>query len=573
MNYDDIIIYLVDSGFDAQAGQLDNDRTVDVTLEVGGEGYTLRHICESELSSLPNFWLIGGSSKEGLAHVLPYEAGRVGSICVTTSDAVSINIEVPELAFVDSLNRHIEILTKAVTDPEWNRSELIREFSANWSMLCSSDELDFLCITTCPEVALLKILSPFPGATSGLRGSSVGLVDQETIDKGSLLYKNLVADKRKNIGVGLIVPLDELPVPPTQSSDVKEWCRKVLQSFSEDKLSGIRDLLDGARGKSFTLIFNGPTSSGVTWFGLKLTTNAKKFLPLNGEALNSWNVVPIRIRTFNPESMLPRGGAYTSLTDKRVLVVGCGSVGGDIAQQLASSGVGEIYLSDFDILSWDNLYRHVLGSHHVGHLKSSSLASDLENKYFWVKSRWYKNRLLDFRDPSLLSSFDLVVVAIGSPTQERMFAHFYEQNNSLAYPPVINTWVEGHGVGGHATLSIPRSKGCLLCSYVDNNDFSRGLASNLNFIEQNQQVTVNIAGCGDLFLPYGRHDSSQTAIMAAGLATKYLRGKVSESTMISWKGPSYDAVDAGIALTHRYHNFTDSLVEKPLHHEGCNACA
>ncbi|MFT7151269.1 MAG: hypothetical protein ACI82Q_003148, partial [Nonlabens sp.] len=127
-------------------------------------------------------------------------------------------------------------------------------------------------------------------------------------------------------------------------------------------------------------------------------------------------------------------------------------------------------------------------------------------------------------------------------------------------------------VGGHATLHLPGKKGCLNCAYVDNSDFSRGLSSNLNFIDKNQNLTKNIAGCGDLFLPYSGIDASQTAVMASELAIKYLLGKVPESASVSWKGCADEAVENGIELTHRFYNFSESLTKIPLYHEGCDVC-
>ena len=59
-------------------------------------------------------------------------------------------------------------------------------------------------------------------------------------------------------------------------------------------------------------------------------------------------------------SLIPRGGGSMDLTDKSVLLVGCGSVGSEVALRLTSAGVGRLTVSDPDRLSEENLYRHTL---------------------------------------------------------------------------------------------------------------------------------------------------------------------------------------------------------------------
>ena len=187
-----------------------------------------------------------------------------------------------------------------------------------------------------------------------------------------------------------------------------------------------------------------------------------------------------------------------------------------------------------------------------------------------MKTDCDKKELLEYRDEELLKKFDLVVIAIGSPTHERIFADYLGSVSNQ--PAVVDTWLEGYGVGGHATLSVPNKRGCLLCAFVDNNNFSRGLSSNLSFIESNQNLTTNIAGCGDLFLPFSSIDAGQTATIAADLSVKYLLGRMNESCVVSWKGDDFEASQNDISLTHRYYHFDQSLIKAPLHHEGCDQC-
>lgn len=570
MNYSQIIAHLIAQGFDVKVGEYLGNECLQADITIGSNVYSLKHRYIDEVTGLPQFFLHDELNKSGLAHILPVDGGSTAGICLTVEEAVSVNYDVPELAFEDSLKRYTRLLKRAVTDPQWNRAELIREFSANWSFLCDPNALEFICASNSHKFETIRVMMPVTGKNSGLEGSHVALSESASELGGySLLKHKLFDSHRKSAGTGMIVPLAELPPPPLRVDQIPSWYIDVINQ-QEAAVREAMALAGRTRSKLFWIIFNGDTASGRTWFGIRFESAAKKYLPLDGDTIKHWAVSPIKVRIFSPETMLPRGGAYSELSKKSILLVGSGSIGGVIADKLASAGIGKIHLSDPDTYSWDNIYRHMLPTNYVGFEKSFCIGFELENNYPWVRCQHDRKRLLDHRDSESLKSFDLIIVAIGSPTHERLFTEFYRQNPDL--PAMMNTWLEGYGVGGHATLQIQGSKGCLLCAYVDNTSLCRGLASNLNFIEQNQDVTVNHAGCGDLFLPYSGIDASQTAVMAAHLAVDYLLGNISESSSISWKGHGQDAIAKNIELTHRFHHFSGSLSRIPLYHEGCDVC-
>src|SRR5262245_24840289 len=54
------------------------------------------------------------------------------------------------------------------------------------------------------------------------------------------------------------------------------------------------------------------------------------------------------------------------LGEARVLVAGCGSGGGQVALQLAMTGIGKFTLFDRDVLEAENVIRHVCGRRYIG---------------------------------------------------------------------------------------------------------------------------------------------------------------------------------------------------------------
>ena len=98
------------------------------------------------------------------------------------------------------------------------------------------------------------------------------------------------------------------------------------------------------------------------------------------------------------------------LQKAKVLVIGCGGLGSPIAIYLATSGIGELHLVDFDTVSVSNLHRQVFFK--VEDIKQSKvevLANEIKKRAPFTKVTFTndaicKNSILD-----LISGYDIVV--------------------------------------------------------------------------------------------------------------------------------------------------------------------
>ena len=75
------------------------------------------------------------------------------------------------------------------------------------------------------------------------------------------------------------------------------------------------------------------------------------------------------------------------LESKRVLLLGCGSVGGHVAFALARAGIGALTLVDHDIFTAENTYRHVLGKPYWGTRKALAMKQALTAQLPFVSVR------------------------------------------------------------------------------------------------------------------------------------------------------------------------------------------
>jgi len=580
LDYSKVYEHFLDSEYDVEPLELMGCDFLRVHLQIENDVVSLLHCCVAEITSLPHFYLENHEKYGRLAHVLPVDIpimSGLGAVCVNNLDSVSVNYECPELAFEESIRRHKNLLTQLLTDNEFNKSELLREFSTNWQAAWIDGQKkqveSLVCVSGSDEFDILKIYRPVSKSVVNPLGRAFVALPEILIDSnisGYLLVQHRSdaseAITTFNISIhkiGLDFPRDE--------AELKTWVADCLSIVGGNARVGIDKFIKTRRSKEFWGVFKVDTPSGKSYFGVRFICKSKKSFPDTLEELSSWRLEPISLNILNKNEILPRSGGEISLAEKKVLLIGCGSVGSEVADKLGASGIGEITISDPDHYSSSNIYRHLLDSEYLFSPKSSSVCGKLAIKYPWIIVKPSLSSILDLRKKELIRGFDLVVIAIGSPTQERIFQEFISKSNLNL--PVIYTWLEGYGIGGHAVLDVPNSKGCLKCAYVDAGNERRGLASNLNFLEPDQDIVKNFAGCGEMFIPYGHLSSSQTALITVDLALKYLRGVQHESAKVSWKGSCDDAVVQGLKLSRRYKKFSKNLEIQSLYHPMCDICS
>ena len=572
MNHDRIHSCLAEAGYDVELA--DDSSTLTLGIEVGERRISLVHEFPNELLRLPAFQLAGGYAGK-LAHVGVNRNGGGGEVCIADAGSTAINTDIPELVYLETVREHVALLTRLIENPAYNRAEQLREFEAHWEILCRKEHggLNELFVAwDGQEAEGLQVKPARADSGTDLRKTPIALAGA-LANHRQLASVRGIADweSRPAIGKGLGVRVSGLEPAPTSRDELLPWYFRAVEHTDG---AGRRELrrLRKKSNRNYWLVFSAPIPDGETMFAIHWHTHSAGPLPASRPeaAAGRWTATPYRVRSLSRGALVPRGGGSLDLGKKSVLLVGCGSVGSELAVRLTSAGVGRLTVSDPDTFSEENLYRHVLSVKDIGRLKTVALAREMDLRHPWAEVNSWCKRLEELRDSVLLQRFDLVVIAIGSPTVERLFAEYCRQEDVGV--PVINCWLEGYGIGGHAILVMPGAKGCWHCAYVDPKTLRRGLTSNLNFLKPGQVAMRNHGGCGTQFLPYSGIAASCTATMAADLAVRLLAGEVAMSSKASWKGGDAEAMRASIEVTWRYRRFGESLRILPLHDENCDLC-
>ena len=151
------------------------------------------------------------------------------------------------------------------------------------------------------------------------------------------------------------------------------------------------------------------------------------------------------------------------IQEKTVLVVGLGSVGSYLTEQLARSGVGGFVLVDPEEVEPANLSRSVYELADVGKSKTEALARRLWNISPALRLQLHALNLLDFNEQELdrlVGSVDVIIGATDDLAAQRAINRFAYANGKTA----IFIGVYAGANGGEVILSLPERTPCYQCA-------------------------------------------------------------------------------------------------------------
>nr|USN27216.1 hypothetical protein [synthetic construct]VVV03659.1 hypothetical protein AW0309160_01042 [Aliivibrio wodanis] len=530
-------------------------------------------------TKLPVFYLRDRNQYGMLAHVNTLD-DDTGVICIGDSDTFCIDTNSPIKVVTDSLHLAVSLLTKLLTDSKFNLKEAYKEFVAIWNLQISTSgdlsQVDYFGDGNELIAGLSIYEQKNDKPTSNFKHYIA--IGNSSINPENVFYKKRTKEKQRLVGVGCLINIafNELIPPPSPKDTITSWLSRQLANLSSEKLKKIKNYARTNKANQCKIIFSSTVENMKICFAISgrkknSLSSSKQKLPLYAQYLPMWELSPTYLSTYSRHSLLPRSGATIDINEKKVCLIGCGSVGGHIAEMLAESGICQITLCDFDTLNKENLHRHASPSYAFGSSKTSGLALEINSKYPYCKAEIGPRYLKECMDDSFISLFDMVIVATGNSTLERELNQWIYQQTNLK-PTFIYTWLEAMGVGGHAVAVIPNKKGCLHCTYISNETDEPCLDKNINFITPGQSLLANYAGCGSEYLPYSGADARDTASLCARLAIQCLDKKPTQGLSHSWRGDAVEAIKNDIELTYRYHNAHNNQLKFEHYRDTCDIC-
>lgn len=139
------------------------------------------------------------------------------------------------------------------------------------------------------------------------------------------------------------------------------------------------------------------------------------------------------------------------LSTKRVVIIGLGSFGSQIAIELAKAGVGEFALFDFDRVELHNLARHTCTIKDLGRLKTDAIKDAVIGKNKLAKVDLFPINITDHKElmDEQVAKADLIICATDNNASRFYLTHCLHRSNKVGLFGGAITRAEGGDVFRH----------------------------------------------------------------------------------------------------------------------------
>lgn len=503
MQTDELIVDVTDGlrgrGFDFKARSQDGWFVYHGALHSASGSFACELQVDPNFSEYPRVRLL--ERPPGLPLVVPH-LGEDCNICYIARGTVVLDVFDPVGQTLACLDRATEVFQDIIAGEF--RNDLVDEFYAYWAgLFCLVDlrdaRLGQQIIKAAKNGADIYpvVTDDLPRTQSKLKQLGWTMVDCPVV---TFRVKTMAKPRPHNM---------RWPVKNVQQ--LLEWQGLLDKQCRKKLLERIHQARSTA-ALSVVLIIESPLMTYGVWVNLR-TDSAPKQGDWKKKAapLFSLPVVPLEVIRLDDKYMAERNQpGRKSLSGKRLVLVGCGTIGGYLADLLvkagAGTGDGSLELIDFDGLMPQNLGRHRLGFSGLFNNKAVALKRELETL---APGANIAATPRDVREIEL-GAFDLIIDATG----EESLGHWLARKHRHA--ALLTVWVEGPGVAVRGVIRINEKGGCFRCLCDANR------AGLLKTVEGEMPKLLAGQGCEGLYVPFPATVSLQAAALGAEMVSAWV---------------------------------------------------
>ena len=249
------------------------------------------------------------------------------------------------------------------------------------------------------------------------------------------------------------------------------------------------------------LLFSMKTDQSNVSFALKVKCKSIAGRTLFEKLISDiTDVEPLRTERKDYAYMCEQIGNNTGLMNKRILLIGAGSLGSYVAFELAKNGAQSIKIYDGDKLEGENILRWAYGGIGTGLNKAVIIQFLLQLLH---PELHIESIAKDIDAESLVaegSESDLLIFTIGSSDEQLKFNLALKKAKCKA--PVLYVWLEEGGEYSHILFVNYDKQGCYECLFTD----QQGMKVN-NRARRNMDLSTESGiirnGCGGTRAAYG----------------------------------------------------------------------
>ena len=279
------------------------------------------------------------------------------------------------------------------------------------------------------------------------------------------------------------------------------------------------------------------------------------------ELISCSKIKPIEISRIDVKYLSSRTDfSSNSFSNKSILLIGCGSIGGYVFHNLIKTGCRKITLVDDDIMKPENIFRHFLGVESTYSYKTVALENYAKNTSPEMQINVVNKRIEKAVNFDLnLNDFDYIISATGSHMINQWINKYMLDNRILK--TVFYVWNEPLDIGCHITrINISDEGDYRNIISVDQN----GVSDLSSYVEINQNFVKSYSGCSGRFIPYGSTLSMESSILLINLLKREEEGRIKNNIIISKKGEDIYLKKSGFTVSNRYKLQKDCYLEVAL---------
>lgn len=235
-------------------------------------------------------------------------------------------------------------------------------------------------------------------------------------------------------------------------------------------------------------------------------------------------VIPISIKRCDFEFLNKQIG--NQVCDKRINIVGAGSLGSYVAGELVRSGYRNITIIDKDIYEYENVFRHRVEHFSWGYSKSVLLEFKLNMLHPELNVKSINKYLkTDNIEECEIDTADIIIFTVGSSDVQLCLNEIFVKHE--VHKPIIHTWLEHDGETSHVAVLNNFNDGCFECLFTDKQGNMCG-----NIINRANEKYIQYIrnGCGGTRVPYG----NKTLLNASALVLKALNNLGDDNVIYSY---------------------------------------
>ncbi len=392
------------------------------------------------------------------------------------------------------LNKIYQII-KSYENNSFNTKDFLEEFDSYWGE--SSIYLDVRTDIREPKIINLLQVEKFKQLTTA------------DIEKTKLLLQNMNLEISREEEIIFLPFFDKFtyPFPKTKSEILKIVEDLGYKTFLEEHIDR----------SNLKVVFSFKIDEHTHYGALKFSKPYKQVL-VDSE------IVPIRVKRIDRDRIFSRGGDDKTLniskTPIEVTIIGCGSLGASLALKLAKSGIKNFVLIDPDILTINNIGRHICGMKYINQFKVDALKIFLLEQFPDLEIEAISKNGIECLDS--ISQTGIIISAVGSEGEgfEQLVLQMKHSKNKFFTMPIVLTWFES-GIAGQVVL----------VKETDIDDFPVFI-DKVTVLEGStkDKLTKLDMGCNSSFSPYAFIDAENTVLHASLLITNFISsiGKMDE---------------------------------------------